>query len=216
MDLELNWSPDVNADLNHQPAPFDHIVLATSSTESARLLTHYACKVDSKLSKQNLPIVLDWANTAQAIPFEAIATVYANVEVVRDGPVTFPSGTRLGPMTALHASASHPAQFVFDRSQLGGQPGQLAFVVSAATGNAATLTHQVVAQAKAQLDLSVTPFKTIVEKRATFACLPGLARPKTAIAPGLSACGDYLEGPYPATLEGAVRSGNAAADGLGR
>jgi len=28
---------------------------------------------------------------------------------------------------------------------------------------------------------------------------------------GLLACGDYIEGPYPATLEGAVRSGVAAA-----
>lgn len=27
------------------------------------------------------------------------------------------------------------------------------------------------------------------------------------IAPGLWACGDYIDGPYPATLEGAVRSG---------
>ena len=32
-----------------------------------------------------------------------------------------------------------------------------------------------------------------------------------AVAPGLFACGDYLDGPYPATLEGAVRSGIAAA-----
>jgi predicted NAD/FAD-dependent oxidoreductase len=31
------------------------------------------------------------------------------------------------------------------------------------------------------------------------------------IAPGLLACGDYIDGPYPATLEGAVRSGLAAA-----
>jgi predicted NAD/FAD-dependent oxidoreductase len=30
-------------------------------------------------------------------------------------------------------------------------------------------------------------------------------------APGLVVCGDYVEGPYPATLEGAVRSGVAAA-----
>ena len=30
------------------------------------------------------------------------------------------------------------------------------------------------------------------------------------IAPGLLACGDYVAGPYPATLEGAVRSGIAA------
>ena len=31
------------------------------------------------------------------------------------------------------------------------------------------------------------------------------------VAPALFACGDYVEGPYPATLEGAVRSGLAAA-----
>ena len=29
-------------------------------------------------------------------------------------------------------------------------------------------------------------------------------------APGLLAAGDYVQGPYPATLEGAVRSGQAA------
>jgi predicted NAD/FAD-dependent oxidoreductase len=37
--------------------------------------------------------------------------------------------------------------------------------------------------------------------------VPGLRRPRAAIAPGLWACGDYVEGPYPATLEGAVRAG---------
>jgi hydroxysqualene dehydroxylase len=46
-----------------------------------------------------------------------------------------------------------------------------------------------------------------VEIRATFACTPGLQRPEAAIAPGLWAAGDYVAGPYPATLEGAVRSG---------
>jgi predicted NAD/FAD-dependent oxidoreductase len=50
-----------------------------------------------------------------------------------------------------------------------------------------------------------------VEKRATFACTPGLLRPAAQIALGLLACGDYVAGPYPATLEGAVRSGLHAA-----
>jgi len=45
-----------------------------------------------------------------------------------------------------------------------------------------------------------------VERRATFACSVGLRRPPAAIAPHLWAAGDYVEGPYPATLEGAVRS----------
>ena len=52
------------------------------------------------------------------------------------------------------------------------------------------------------------------ERRATFACVPGLDRPGTRIAAGLVAAGDYIAGPYPATLEGAVRSGQAAAAAL--
>jgi uncharacterized protein with NAD-binding domain and iron-sulfur cluster len=48
----------------------------------------------------------------------------------------------------------------------------------------------------------------ITEKRATFACLPGQYRPghRTPL-PGLCLAGDYTEPDYPATLEGAVRSG---------
>ena len=38
-----------------------------------------------------------------------------------------------------------------------------------------------------------------------------LDRPPASIAPGLAAAGDYVDGPYPATLEGAVRSGQRAA-----
>ena len=56
--------------------------------------------------------------------------------------------------------------------------------------------------------------RTLAEKRATFRCVPGLDRPPAAIAPGLVAAGDFLEGPYPATLEGAVRSGEDAVRAL--
>jgi uncharacterized protein with NAD-binding domain and iron-sulfur cluster len=52
----------------------------------------------------------------------------------------------------------------------------------------------------------------LTEKRATFACTPGLARPANATGlPGLALAGDYTAGDYPATLETAVRSGRAAA-----
>ena len=57
--------------------------------------------------------------------------------------------------------------------------------------------------------------QTVVEKRATFACTPGLLRPSMQVSAGLLACGDYVEGPYPATLEGAVRSALAVAAQLG-
>jgi len=53
--------------------------------------------------------------------------------------------------------------------------------------------------------------QVLTEKRATFRCTPGLDRPSARIADGLMAAGDYVEGPYPATLEGAVQSGVCAA-----
>ena len=57
---------------------------------------------------------------------------------------------------------------------------------------------------------SIEAFKviqTVVEKRATFACTPNLNRPSASPCQGITVCGDYVEGPYPATLEGAVISG---------
>jgi hydroxysqualene dehydroxylase len=59
-----------------------------------------------------------------------------------------------------------------------------------------------------------TVLRTMAEKRATFACTPLLQRPRQVIGPGLVAVGDYVEGPYPATLEGALRSAEAAVAGI--
>ena len=54
--------------------------------------------------------------------------------------------------------------------------------------------------------------KVIREKRATFACHPGLQRPGAATSSRqLFLAGDYTWSEYPATLEGAVRSGLRAA-----
>ena len=170
---------------------FDTVLLACSSTEAARLAA---------------ALNTTWAATAEALHFEAITTVYAWAQDAR----------LAAPMLALRHAAQRPAQFVFDRGQLGGPAGLLAFVVSASQGERDTLQAQVLAQASEQLGLDLQAAQTVVEKRATFACTPGLQRPPQAIAPGLLACGDYVAGPYPATLEGAVRSGLAAARALAR
>jgi len=91
----------------------------------------------------------------------------------------------------------------------------LAMVVSANETPREALEEQVIAQALAQLgQTKLQLVQTVVEKGATSACTPGLPRPPMDIAPGLRACGDYIEGPYPATLEGAVLSGLAAAKAL--
>lgn len=180
---------------------FDRVMVATPPVEAARLA-----------ASSTLPCAA-WLARTHGLAHEAIATVYISVNVNANANASGGAGHCLNqPMLALRSSPAHPAQFVFDRGQLGGPSGLLAFVVSASVGSSAALTQRVLAQAEAQLGLRhAQVVQTIVEKRATFACTPGLLRPGMAIAPGLLACGDYIEGPYPATLEGAVRSGLAAA-----
>jgi squalene-associated FAD-dependent desaturase len=57
--------------------------------------------------------------------------------------------------------------------------------------------------------------RLIVEKRATFAAVPGLQRPGNQSPwPRLSLAGDWTNTGYPAVLEGAVRSGKQAAKTL--
>jgi hydroxysqualene dehydroxylase len=184
------WSVNGNA--------FDRVVLATSATEAARL-TQTAAPA--------------WSHAAAALHYEPIVTVYLHS-----------AGTRLPePMLALRSSADVPAQFVFDRGQLGGPEGLLAFVISGAQpwverGAEATLQatmSQALAVLNAHLKAPLRHVQTLTEKRATFRCTPALQRPAMHIAPGLSAAGDYISGPYPATLEGAVRSGLQAAASLG-
>ena len=168
---------------------FDYVVLACPPWEAARLVAGSGVAADA------------WLAQTHALEFEAIATVYATSEA------------RLHQsMLSLRSDAQNPAQFVFDRGQLGGPAGLLAFVASASQGDRQALQDAVIAQGRTQLGLpGLQPLRTVIEKRATFACTPGLQRPGQCIAPGLAACGDYVDGPYPATLEGAVRSGISSA-----
>lgn len=183
---------------------FDAVLLATPSLEAARLVVS-ACTGADDLTMR------DWARKAQALQFGAIATVYLRTRTPRDAALL------AHPMTALRSRPDRPAQFVFDRFPLYGNAGLLAFVVSAFEGERETLVQQVTAQAAEQLGLhELEHVQTVVEKRATFACTPGLQRPSMRIAPGLIACADYVAGPYPATLEGAVLNGSAAAQLLGQ
>ena len=172
----------------------DAVVLACSAQEAARL------------AHEHEPA---WAACAQAMGYEPIVTVYLHC-----------AGTHLPcPMTALVEGPEAPAQFVFDHGALGGTPGVFAFVVSGArawvergldaTGQA-VLGQARRAFATGTWPQSPTLLRVMAEKRATFRCTPGLIRPAARLANGLVAAGDYIAGPYPATLEGAVRSGEAA------
>ncbi len=149
-----------------------------------------------------------------AFDYEPITTCYLQY----DTGLTLPQ-----PFFALEDDPSRQqwAQFVFDRGQLdAAQAGLLAVVVSASDEAIAngrmTLLTQVCAQLADALQMPALAqplwSKAVTEKRATFACLPDLQRPDNATSqPGLWLAGDYTQGDYPATIEGAVRSGRRAA-----
>lgn len=162
------------------------VLLACPPWETARLTANIAPQ---------------WANQCAALEHTAIATVYLRCE---DENFTGLSQ----PMVALHSGQNAPAQFVFDKGALSGQKGLSAAVVSACSTERRALAEQVHAQVSQQLGLHrLEVIQTVVEKRATLACTPMLDRPEPFVANQLWACGDYICGPYPSTLEGAVRSG---------
>jgi predicted NAD/FAD-dependent oxidoreductase len=192
---------------------FDAVVLATPPWDAADLLEGL-----------EVPDLNPWVHTTRELRYEGIATVYLTAK----SPLA-------APMVQLRSSPEAPAQFVFDKgalntSQPTSAPTLLAAVVSAFEGDRQALEHKVLAQIQNHLDShDVQVLQTIVEKRATFSCTAGLVRPEAQpfalplsatprsdawrlAASTLVVCGDYIEGPYPATLEGAVRSAGAAVE----
>ncbi|HEY9103921.1 hydroxysqualene dehydroxylase HpnE [Chitinimonas sp.] len=147
----------------------------------------------------SLPTLADWH-------WQPICTVY----------LRYPAGTRLPrPMQGMVGTT---AQWLFDRGQLCNQDGLMAAVVSAEGPHQQweqrRLAEVVAAEVARSFPALPAPLwqRVVAEKRATFDCRPGLLRPGNATSlSSLVLAGDYTAGDYPATLEGAVRSGVAAA-----
>ncbi|KPF49185.1 hypothetical protein IP87_03840 [beta proteobacterium AAP121] len=194
--LQAADGPGWRVDAEH----FDQVVLACSAAEAARLTQ---------------TIAPGWAAQAQALRYEPIVTVYLRA----------PGARLAAPMMALVEGPAAPAQFAFDHGALGASPGIFAFVASGAQAwvdqgleatAAAVLQQAQLAFPAGTWPQAPTVLRCVAEKRATFRCTPGLQRPRATIAAGLVAAGDYVAGPYPATLEGAVRAGTAAARAASR
>ena len=177
---------------------FDHLVLATAPQHAAALLEKHV---------QTSPVAAQLAD----YDYEPIATLYAGYPP----EVTLPC-----PMLGLESrTPGGLGQWVFDRSALTGTPGVMAFVLSA---NGVWDEHDseaLLAALHGELENALGKklpaalwHQLIRERRATFSCRPNLPRPTTQTPlNGLWLAGDYVCAGYPATLEGAVRSGVTAA-----
>lgn len=183
-----------------EQALYSHVIVATSPFRVAPLLAA-------------LPELAETAAQCAALEYQPIYTVY----------LQYAATSRLP--NAMCGLANSLGQWVFDRGQLYGQAGLLAVVISAAG------QHQALTQAALALAIdqelqqrfpalgSLVWHKVVAEKRATFACRAGLQRPVQDLAHNLWLAGDYVASPdrlqdYPATIEGAIRSGELAAFNL--
>ncbi|MFT3758312.1 hydroxysqualene dehydroxylase HpnE [Thauera sp.] len=182
--------------------PWRHVVLATAPYHAGALLA-------STGQCERLAAQID------ALQHEPIVTVYLALGKGQKLPEPM-IGLDSGPTATLTAS---PAQWAFDRGQLGGPEGLIACVISAHGPHEALPRDELILATHAQLERQLgrrlpSPewSQVIVEKRATIACRPGILRPgmRTPLR-GLWLAGDYLDSPYPSTLESAVRSGTACA-----
>lgn len=172
------------------------------------------------------------ANTfdPEAARMPACARALASLAAFRYESITTVNLAFAGPVSMtcrVERLDDAPGQWVFDRSAAlppGASAGKhsLLSVVISAHGphddmDHATLAGDVLAQMR-RLDPNLPPLawsRVIAERRATYACTPGLERPAAGrIAPGLYLAGDYTDPGLPATIEAAVRSGVEAAHAL--
>jgi squalene-associated FAD-dependent desaturase len=144
------------------------------------------------------------------------ASPIVNLHVVYDRPVT-----ELG----FAAAVDSPVQWIFDRTGPSGiEQGQcLAVSLSGAEREMAESTEELQARFLPALrellprarDARVERFHVTREHQATFRSVPGSRAlrpgPRTAV-PGLFLAGAWTDTGWPATMEGAVRSGLVAAD----
>lgn len=180
--------------LGHERIEARQVLLAVSPVITRRLLSPH-------------PAAQAVVNKLQQLRYQPIATVYLRY------PRTVSAAA---PLTGLLGTTG---QWLFDRA-VAGQAGLMAVVISAEGPHTALSNEELgytVARELAELHPHwPSPLETLVirEKRATFASTVGvdLIRPdQETPVHGLWLAGDYTETDLPATLEGAVRSGQHCA-----
>ncbi len=168
---------------------FSHLIMATSSLRLQDIASGF-------------PKLAGLVEMASSYQYQPIYTVY----------LQYPTDAKLSsPMIGLTGSTS---QWVFDRGLLCNQHGLMAVIISA-EGKHQKLTHDALSLKIANELHQAFPHlkkplwhQVIAEKRATFSCNVDLPRPSNNTRQqNIYIAGDYTYADYPATIEGAVRSG---------
>ena len=172
------------------------VIIATAPQNLTKLLTEHA---ELKTTCDNI----------EKLKYEPIVTIYLH----------YSENVKLS--QAMTGLTNTHSQWVFDRSTFCHQDGLISVVISSSgdhmTMDDDTLTEIVHSEISALFINKPTLINSFVirEKRATFASTVNIndLRPKNETAiKGLYLAGDYTDTGYPATLEGAVRSGVAASN----
>lgn len=173
---------------------FSHVVIAAPPARLDKLI-------------ESLPKLHNVLKQTQSYGYQPIYTIY----------LQYPPEIKLP--TVMTGLTGTLGQWVFDRGQLCEQKGLMAVIISG-SGKHQLLTQDELALKIAKEINQAFPdipkplwHKVIAEKRATFSCAPNLARPTNkTLQPRLYLAGDYTYADYPATIEGAIRSGITCAN----
>jgi squalene-associated FAD-dependent desaturase len=176
-------------------------------------------------------VAVPWRRVGEVLdgPLRAAVTGIDQFERIEGAPIT---GVHLWfdrPITPLpHAVlVGTLAQWVFNRADEGGQPGEHYYqvVISASRSLAESQREATVAQITGELaavfpvarQAKLLRWRIVTEPAAVFSASPEIERirppQKTAIG-NLALAGDWTQTGWPATMEGAVRSGYLAAEAI--
>lgn len=198
--IEIEKKYQVNSEI------FDAVIVATNAPSTARLLRPLI--KNNTLEKTQLIQGLD------KLTFNPIATVYLKPEYAWENP---------HPMLMLEENQQKLAvgQWVFNHAALPNSEFKniISVTISCANRlkehNKIQIINAVINQIQSQVRTflpRITHSELITEKRATFVASTHLKRPTTHTPwKGIKVAGDWVDSDYPAVLEGAVRSGIAAA-----
>lgn len=194
VELDIEGNEHFKIETKHGFQYFSHVVMAVSPA-----------RLDKLVAK--LPRLSPTITQLKSLTYQPIYTVY----------IQYPKETTLPDiMTGFIDSIT---QWAFDRGELCQQKGLISVIISAEGTHQLmeqdALALRVISELKQAFPHLPKPlwYKVIAEKRATFTCAPNLKRPgNKTLQPRFYLAGDYTYADYPATIEGAIRSGIRCAD----